>query len=366
MKFLKSLNKKNLSGKTCLLRVDFNVEKGKEKNSLRLKAILPTIKFLIDKKTKIVILSHRGRPVKKNRKEFSLKPFARFLSENPAKKINFINNFDFRDIKQKIENSSPLSVFLLENLRFLVGEEKNDAKLAKQLASLGDFYVNDAFSVSHRENASVSAITKFLPSYAGLLLENEIKNLDLVVKNPKRPLIVILGGNKVLDKIGLINNFLNKADYFLLGGGIANTLFAAQGLPVGDSLYEEKMIFVARRILKSKKIILPLDVAIHDRKILDIGPKTAKKYGEIIKKAKIVIWNGPLGYFEDKRFAKGSLAVAEAVAKSGTRAIVGGGETAFLMSKVKGQRSNVFLSTGGGAMLEYLAGKGLPAIEALK
>lgn len=381
MKYLSSLKNEDLAGKICLLRVDFNIQNVdlfKKKIHPRVLAVLPTIEFLIKNGAKIVILSHRGRPkiVQSSKlkiesyKQFSLKPFTEILSFLLKKPIYFIDLKDFSFInktKEKIRNSAAGSVFLLENLRFWPGEEQNDVKFAKKLAFLGDFYVNDAFAVSHRKNASVAAITRFLPSCAGLLLEKEIKNLSFLIKNPKKPMVVILGGAKISDKIGVIKNLYKKTDYFLLGGGLANTIFAAQGIPIGDSLCEEKID--AGKIMRQfgKKIFLPADVAVEKRKILDIGPRTIEKYSKIIKNAKTVAWNGPMGYFENRRFAKGSEAIAKAImANKKAFSIIGGGETISLMSNVKRKTPNVFLSTGGGAMLEYLSGKKLPGLEALK
>lgn len=364
MKYLSRLKPNQLKDKICLLRLDLNIEDEK-KDNFRLQSILPTIKFLTNRGAKVIILSHRGRPqktknLKLKTKNCSLKPYVKILSQLLKKPVRFIKNLNMPNILTSDVN-------ILENLRFSVGEERNDKQFAKKLASLGDFYVNDAFAVCHRENASVAVITQFLPSYAGLLLEKEIKNLDSVMKGFKRPLIVILGGAKVSDKIGLINNFLGKADYFLIGGAIANTFFASQGLPVGDSLYEPNI----SNILTSDvdRLILPVDLVIHQRKILDIGPETIKNYQKIIKKAKTLIWNGPMGMFEDKRFVKGTTAIAAAILKNKkAKIIIGGGETTAALLKDKNYKlkTNVFVSTGGGAMLEYLAGKKLPGIEALK
>lgn len=350
-----------------------NVSEKEAENSPRFFGILPTIKFLIKNGAKVVILSHRGRPLKVQSSRFkvqdySLKPFAKILSSLLNKPIRFVD-FDkgWKKVVAIIDNGS--GIFLLENLRFLPGEEKNDVKLAKQLASLGDFYVNDAFGVDHRPNASVAAIAKFLPNYAGLLLEKEINNLSAAMKNPKHPLVVILGGAKISDKIGMIENFKNKADYFLIGGGIAHNFLLAQGLPIGDSIFEEKSIGFAKKMLKNKKVVLPFDYVVNNRKILDIGPETAKKYSEIIKKAKTIVWNGPLGMIEDKRFLRGSEAIVKAIFKSRAFAIIGGGETTVLFKMNSGKETTkrgLFLSTGGGATLEYLAGKKLPGIEALK
>jgi phosphoglycerate kinase len=390
MKFIELLKKEDLFGKTCLLRVDLNIAEKEAKNSPRVKGILPTIEFLIKNGAKVVILSHRGRPKGFDKKQ-SLKPFAKILSSLLKKQVYFIDfNKSWAQILASINRSN--GIFLLENLRFFSGEEKNDAKFAKQLASLGGIYpvrnrgrlrsrpisngiyVNDAFAVSHRVNASVAAITKFLPSYAGLLLEKEIKNLHFAM-NPEKPLVVILGGAKISTKICLIKNFESRADYFLIGGGIAHNFLLAQGLPIGDSISEEKTVNFAKKMLKNNRVILPVDYVIKNRKILDIGPNTVKLYSDIINKAETIIWNGPMGHFEDKKFAKGSEEIAKAILNSKAFSVIGGGETATLMSRVNpphpptgggGQRSKVFISTGGGAMLEYLAGKKLPGIEALK
>jgi phosphoglycerate kinase len=396
MKFLKNLSKQKIFGKTCLLRVDLNLSEEEAKNSHRISGVLPTIKFLTGNGAKIIILSHRGRPEKFDKK-LSLKPFVDILSKKLTQKVNFINHFGFLRARDKVGDSRPGSIFLLENLRFLPGEYKNDPKLAKRLANLGDFFVNDAFAESHRRAASVAAITKFIPSYAGFLLEKEIKNLNKAGK-PKKPFVFILGGAKISDKIGLIENFLKKtkshsersfaaeADCFLIGGGMANTFFAAQGLPIGESLYEKHMVLAARNLIKQAegKFILPNDAVIEGGKILDIGGETAEKYDEVIKKAGTIIWNGPMGYFENPKFAKGSEAIAKAVINNKKAfAVVGGGETSaiFQMAKIKNQlrrrrvgaptktsenpKSNLFISTGGGAMLAYLAGEKLPGIEAL-
>ncbi len=371
------------------MRVDLNLTNDdlkKQKNHLRIEAILPTIKFLIARGAKVVILSHRGRPkIKskiKNQKsklqfkiqnDLTLKPFAKILTKllkKPVRFIDFKGGFNRGLNTSKIRNTITRdSIILLENLRFFPGERKNDKKFAGQLASLGDFYVNDAFSVSHRKNASVVAITKFIPSYAGLLLEQEIKSLRGVKSSPK-PLVVILGGAKISDKMGVIVNFLKRADMFLTGGGVANTFFASQKIPVGKSLYEKKMVSLARRLFNSNesKIVLPIDSIIKNGALLDIGPYTSQKYAEIIKRSKTIVWSGPMGYIENQKFTRGSQIIAKAIIKSRAFAVIGGGETIAVFQTAQrkvGVNPRIFLSTGGGAMLEYLAGKKLPGIEAL-
>lgn len=401
MKNLSLLKNKNLSDEICLLRIDLNIEDNDLKNwnknhkyiPFRIKAVLPTIKFLIDKGTKVVILSHRGRPSKNSKSnppaggknsKLTLKPFVKIISRLIKKPIRFIDFNNNPSLKNEIQKTPLGSIFLLENLRIFKGEEKNDINFAKKLASLGTFYVNDAFAVSHRENASVVAITKYLPSYAGFQFEKEIKNLKTAVKNPKKPLVIIAGGAKISDKLCLIKNFLKKparqslngggADYFLIGGGIANTFMAALKIPVGDSLYEKNMVLEAKKILRtaSDKIFLPIDFIVSKNKILDIGPNTINFYNRIISSAKTIIWNGPMGKFEEKKFKNGTEKIAKAIrqlAEKNKKAkiIIGGGETiASLKSENFRSKPNIFLSTGGGAMFEYLGGKKLPGINALK
>lgn len=381
MKYLSSLKNKNLSNQTCLLRVDFNLtddDLKKQKVPLRIKSVLPTIKFLLNRGAKVIILSHRGRPVKVSNikyqvSNYTLKPFARILSrllKKPVRFIDFKKGFDISKIRKTITLTRD-SIFLLENLRFFPGEDKNDRKFAKNLASLGRFYINDAFAFSHRSTASMVGIPKFLASYAGLLLEKEIKNLSKVMQKPKQPLVIILGGAKISDKIGVIKNFLkgqgSRVNCFLIGGAVANTFFAAQRLPIGKSLYEKQMVSTVKLLLRSRKIILPIDSMIQGKKILDIGPKTIKRYVEIIKKARTIVWNGPMGYIESPKFARGSKAISQAILKSQAFSIIGGGETISILPAAcfKLHASRLFVSTGGGAMLEYLADKKLPGIAAL-
>ncbi|MDO8466760.1 MAG: phosphoglycerate kinase [bacterium] len=345
MKTLKDLAKKNLTDKVCLLRVDFNVESTKD--ALRLEASLPTMQWLLAKGARLVILSHRGRPKISSKyqvvsskyfdSELSLKSFARFLETNLEEKVTFLPNIPIGLPAGK--------VILIENLRFWPEEERDDEKFARKLASLGDFYVNDAFAVCHRKNSSVTQLPKLLPSYAGLLLEKEISTLSAAIKNPKKPLVLIFGGSKVADKLPVIKNLLSKADKVLIGSSVLNS---------SDPLPE------------SEKLVKPVDWAKKDNLALDIGPLTAEIFIKEIKNAKTIIWNGPLGKFEDKKYLAGSRAVAKAVAASKAFSIVGGGETTQLILELGLRKKIGFLSTGGGAMLEFLAGENLPGIVVLK
>lgn len=356
-----------MEGRTCLLRVDLNVEPGQERNTNRLEAIIPTIRWLLKKGKRVVILSHRGRPRRFDRR-LTLRPFAPLLQKKLGQEVVFVPNFNsLKTINYKLKTR----IFLLENLRFWPGEEKNDPAFARKLAALGDFYVNDAFAVSHRKNASIVAITKYLPSYSGLRLKEEVGKLGGLLKYTTRPFTVIIGGAKISDKIGVIENFWRKADYFLFGGGPANTFFAAKGLPVGDSLADKNAKFLISNYLNSEKIILPVDVKIHNRQILDIGESTIRSNSAIIRKSRTIIWNGPMGLFEKKGFEKGTVGIWKAIlANRKARIVVGGGETVaslrLLGTRRLGVRENIFISTGGGAMLEYLSGKKLPGLEVLK
>ncbi len=368
IRFLTDSVAKKYKDKTCLLRIDLNIESGAPLDSYRVQAVIPTIKLLLKNKIKVVILSHRGRSATRNkrqstrdRKRLSLRPFARVSCMKLGKKVEFLADLNFLKIKDRIEKSKPGSVFLLENLRFLPGEEKNNPGLAMQLSLLGDFFVNDAFAVSHRKNASVVAITKFLPSYGGLLMEKEIKNLGGIINYTTHPFVIILGGAKLKEKIYGLHKLIRRADAVLLG----SNAFNESGIP------------------KSPKIVWPEDAMSHDKFIWDIGPFTIREYTSVIAKARSVIWNGPPGFFEKKGFEKGTIGIWKAILKSANRRkeariIIGGGETVASLqlltnnkklittSKLLVKSHKLFVSTGGGAMLEFLSGKKLPGIEALK
>lgn len=353
---------RSLKGKTALVRIDLNVEPGEEKHAFRVGAVVPTIRFLRKRGARVVLISHRGRTQQKNTL-YSLKAFIPLLTRAIGEKVRFLDT-NVVSAKDAIVDSSG-AVFLLENLRFYESEEKNDSGFARLLSRLGDFYVNDAFAVSHRTNASIVAITKYLPSYSGLLLEAEIKNLSRIMNTPRRPFTLIIGGAKIADKVGVIEKLWRKTDFVLLGGGPANTAMLAQGIPIGDSVADKTYVPLLKKLLKKKKIRVPSEVVIRGKKILDIAPLAVVKYAEIIKKSKTIVWNGPMGLFEDKRYIKGSEALAKAITKSKAFSIVGGGETTALITKLKLVKKFSFVSTGGGAMLEFLSGKKLPGIEAL-
>ena len=370
IKYLSRIGKGRLKG-TAVVALDFNTE-----DEWRMLATLPTVRFLIKNKVKVLILSHLGRPaaikIKEGRpvgkdSKLSLRGKAADLGKFLKKKVQFIPHFKFREIKELIDKSKPGTVFVLENFRFLKGEYYNDLKLAKQIAGVGDFYVNDAFPNSHRDDVSVDAITRFLPSYGGFQLEKELGRLSRVMKRAKGPLMIILGGGKATDKLSLLDFFKNKADYFLLGGAAANTMFWLQGLDIGNSVADKDHKEKFKKYLKYENVILPYDCVIAGRRILDVGSLTVKSYSKIIKKAKTVIWNGPMGLIEKSPYHKGTLGVAKAIALNRKCfSIAGGGETVMFLKKHKLDKKFSFISTGGGAMLEFLAGKKLPGIEALK
>ncbi|MGD1003203.1 MAG: phosphoglycerate kinase [Minisyncoccia bacterium] len=369
IRYLSKTSPKELAG-AALLRLDFNTE-----DDWRMRAVLPTIKLLLKTSGRIVIVSHRGRPVWFD-KNLSLRGDAVKLSKLlGGKKVTFINHFRFAEIKKQVAAAPRGSIFLLDNLRFLPGEERNDVKLAKALASLADFYVNDAFAVSHRADASVVAITKFLPSYAGIEMENEIKSLGKAIVKPKRPVGLVLGGAKASDKLGVIAHFKNKADWFLLGGGCANTILWLKGMDVKNSIKDSdpKELAALKKIAAFKNVILPTDFVWGNgdggtkSAIFDIGPKTVNAFDKKIAAAWTIIWSGPLGLIEKKKYAKGSIAIARAIANNRRAfSVSGGGETVMFLKQYKLDKKFSFISTGGGAMVDFLAGKKLPGIEALR
>lgn len=380
---------KNLRGKRVLLRVDFNVPLGKDMKvdkteDYRLAQGLATIDYLIKKGAKVIILAHLGRPDGKVVEDLRLDPVAKRLSVLLGKRVAKSNKILGQETSEKIKQLKNGEILLLENIRFDRREEKADLSFAKALAKLGDIYVNDGFAVCHRDQASVSTIQSYLPSYAGLLLEKEVLNLSKVFKNPKHPLVVIVGGSKISTKIKVIKRFLAVADYLLLGGALANTVLYAMGISVGRSAIEPEMIAVIKKIkLTDNQLRVPVDGWMakslkakvgrldaladvrKDEYILDVGPDTIKLYEKIIKRAKMVVWNGPMGLLETPAFNKGTKSLVKILARSRAETIVGGGETVMAIRSLGLEKKFSFISTGGGAMLEFLEGKVLPGIKPL-
>lgn len=352
-----------------LLRVNLDVGDEEPLNSPRFQLAASSISCLWNPDIKIVLLSHRGRPKKKDIR-LSLKPIIRLLSRKLKKKIIFLDGFNFRELKQKIKNVPSGSVLALENLRFLKGEAENSVSLAQKLAGLGDIYINDDFASSHRKHASIAGLPRFLPSVAGFNLQDEIRNLNQILRSPSKPFVLIVGGVKIKDKIKALKNLLALADKILIGGGLANTFLKNQGIDIQNSVFDAQMVKTAKALTKTKvgreKIILPVDWQIEKKQIMDIGPKTIRQYCQAVLGAKTIVWAGPMGYIEKKRFQRGSAAVAQAIARANAFSIVAGGETASLIVKLKLQKKISFLSTGGGAALYFLSGQELPGLKSLK
>lgn len=385
----KTIKDVDFTNKKVLMRVDFNVplKDGVVGDDTRIQAALPSIKYLLEQNVALILCSHLGRPKGEVKAEFSLKPVAEYLDNLIPQKVFFAEDCVgpvAEEAAKKLENGS---VLVLENTRFHAGEKKNDPEMAKQLAGLAEMFVNDAFGTAHRAHASTAGVAAHLPAVAGLLMEKEIQYLGQAIEDPEHPFIAILGGAKVSDKIGVIRNLLSKADEVLIGGGMANTFFKAQGYPIGDSLVEDDVLDTARELVKegANKLRLPVDVVIADDfaddaqqkvmptgpvpdgwRILDIGPDTAAVYGKAIADAKTVVWNGPMGVFEFPNFAKGTFAVAQSVADSDAVSIIGGGDSVAAVNKSGLADKISHISTGGGASLEMLEGLELPGLAALE
>ena len=380
----------NVSGKRVLVRVDFNVpldkKTGKITDETRIQAALPTIKFLREKGAKLILCSHLGRPKGKT-PELSLAPVAKRLSELLGVPVVQTEDCIGPSAEKAVAAMKPGDVVLLENLRFHAEEEANEPAFAKQLASLADLYVNDAFGTAHRAHASTEGVTHYLPGVAGFLMEKELNFLGKALADPPKPFVAILGGAKVSDKIAVIENLLSKVDTLIVGGGMANTFLKAQGREVGASLVEDEKLELARDLLKrgGKKLVLPVDVVVADSfaadakhqtvaadkvpagwRILDVGPKSVEQFTALLKVAKTVVWNGPLGVFEFPAFAKGTVAVANVLAGlKGATTIIGGGDSAAAIEQAGLAGKITHISTGGGASLEFLEGKTLPGVAAL-
>ncbi len=388
----RSVKDLDVEGKRVLVRVDFNVpldESGKITDDTRIKAAIPTINYLIERGAKVILVSHLGRPKGKVVEKLRLNPVAQRLSELLNRKVIKTDDCIGEEPEKAVSRMKNRNVLLLENVRFHPGETKNDPEFAKALAKLADLYVNDAFGAAHRAHASTVGVAEILPSAAGFLLEKEITTMGKVIQNPEKPFTVVLGGAKVKDKIGVIENLLEKADNLLIGGGMAFTFLKALGYEVGKSLLEEDKIDMARGFLeKGKKlntnIVLPRDVVVADRISadaehktvdvsqipnalmgVDIGEKTVEEFVKYINQSKTVLWNGPMGVFEIQAFANGTKQVAEAIARSNATTIIGGGDSAAAVEKLGIADQMTHVSTGGGASLMFLEGKELPAIKAL-
>ena len=391
------MNKKTVrdidfKGKRVFVRVDYNVPMDKSGNitdDTRVRATIPTLNHLLAQGASLILAAHLGRPKGGPAPEFSLKPVAAHLASLLGREVQFAADCVGSLAESAANSLKPGEVLMLENLRFHPEEEKNDPAFAQGLAKLADLAVNDAFGVSHRAHASVEGITKFLPTVAGFLMEKELDFLGRAVTNPERPYAAIIGGAKVSDKIGVIANLLTKVDVLLIGGGMANTFFAAQGYAVGKSLIEADKILLAKELIlqaqnEGVKLLLPSDVIVADKfaadaawrvtavdaigpeeMALDIGPATSAAFAAALAGAKTIVWNGPMGVFEMDAFAKGTEAVARAVANSAAVSIVGGGDSVAALEKVGLAGSITHISTGGGASLEFLEGKTLPGVAAL-
>ena len=383
----------NLNEKKVLLRLDLNVplKDGIITDQTRIDKIIPIVEFLIKKNSKIIIISHVGRPKGKVDKNLSLKPICENLEKKIKKKIKIISKDIFKLRKKDLFQDTSEQLVLLENIRFYKEEETNDLNFSKHLAGLGDIFVNDAFSCSHRSHASVSKITRFLPSFAGLQLESEIKALKKITTEIKRPITCIIGGSKISTKIGVIKNLIPKFDNMIIVGGMANNILNYQGKSIGKSIKEDNCEKIIHEIFETSKnhsctITYPQDVSVgknfydnskikeidkilDDDLILDIGPKTINKIKNIIENSETVLWNGPAGYFENPNFAKGSYEIAKAIVKKNKDkkifSVAGGGDTIAVINQINAIEDFDFVSTAGGAFLEYLEGKELPGIKAL-
>ena len=384
----------DVKGRKVIVRVDFNVpmKEGVITDDVRMTAALPTINYLLENGAAVILMSHLGRPKGQPKPEFSLKPVAEHLKELVSCPVIFAASDLVVDdcVKKQAADLKCGEIMVLENLRFRPEEEKNGEEFSKELASLADIYVNDAFGTAHRAHASTAGIAAFLPAVSGFLIEKELKFLGEAVDSPRRPFVAILGGSKVSDKIAVIENLLDKADTVIIGGGMAYTFLKANGCPIGASLCEEDRLELARDLQKKAqekgvKFLLPVDSKLGDRFAedcatafadsetmpegwmgLDIGPKTIDLYQKAVKDAGTVLWNGPMGVFEFKAFEDGTRAVAQALAESSAVTVVGGGDSAAAIKKFGLEDRISHVSTGGGASLEYLEGKVLPGVAALQ
>jgi len=398
---IKIMNKKtirdiDLAGKRVLVRVDFNVPLDSQQHitdDTRIRAALPTIRYILDHDASVILMSHLGRPDGKVVEKLSLAPVAQHLSELLGRDVEMAKDCIGPEVEAQAKSLQPGQVLLLENLRFHKEEEKNNPDFARQLAMLGEVYVNDAFGTAHRAHASTEGVTQYLPGVAGFLMEKEINFLGSALEDPKRPFVAIIGGAKVSDKIAVLERLINMVDTLLIGGGMANTFLKAEGYEIGDSLFEESKVDVAKDLIakahqKDLTYLLPSDVVIADRfaadanfkvvaandvpegwRILDIGPKAVEAFQKALSNAQTIVWNGTLGVAEMPAFAKGTEAIIEILAnrtRAGATTIIGGGDSAAAVDQAGAAEKMTHVSTGGGASLEFLEGRELPGVVALQ
>ncbi|MGQ9585556.1 MAG: phosphoglycerate kinase [Anaerolineae bacterium] len=385
----KTIRDVSFRGRRALVRVDFNVplDGGRVADDTRIRETLPTIRHLLDQGARVILMSHLGRPKGKVREEMRLRPVGEHLAKLLGQPVTTLDDCVGPEVEAAVSAMSEGEVILLENLRFHPEEEANDPDFAQKLARLGDIYVNDAFGAAHRAHASTAGVAQRLPAVAGLLMEKELNFLGRVLESPEHPYVAILGGAKISDKIGVIRSLLERADTLLVGGGMANTFLKAQGLEVGESLVEEDSVPTAKELLARAKgrLLLPSDVVVADAfaadarykvvpatqvppgwRILDIGPQTVARFGQGIRTARTIFWNGPMGVFEFPPFAEGTFAVARLVAESSGLTVVGGGDSVAAVNQAGVADRIGHISTGGGASLEFLEGRDLPGVAALE
>jgi phosphoglycerate kinase len=388
---LRTVDRADVAGRRVLVRDDFNVplEGGQVTDDLRIRAAVPTLRWLLDHGAKVICCSHLGRPKGKPDPKYSLAPVRPVLADRLGAEVVFVDDVAGDQARQAAQALGDGQVLLLQNLRYEPGEEKNDPELADRLAALAELYVNDAFGAAHRAHASVVGVAERLDAYAGYLLASEVKELSRLLEDPERPFVAVLGGSKVSDKLAVLDNLLGRVDSLIVGGGMCFTFLAAQGLEIGDSLFEPEQVEAVRQLLETassqgKPVLLPTDVVVAREvsedaetrtvpadgiepgwKGLDIGPETAKAFAVAIADGRTVIWNGPMGVFELEPFAAGTKAVAEAVAAADGHTVVGGGDSAAALAQLGLADRVDHLSTGGGASLELLEGKTLPGVAAI-